>query len=321
MARVSITSGYYNGTDTTDLYGSGSTGQFVPALWSKKVLRNFYENTFYNDICNTDYEGEIKGQGDKVVIRATPELTVSDYAIGGTISYETPTSTALELVIDKAKAVAFRVDDIDRAQSDLGLVNMFAEDAAYRTKIAVDTDVLGYMATGPAAANKGATAGAITSSIDLGSAATVAGGIAITTTNAIDKIVEINQVLDEANQPSEGRFIVLPAWYCALLKLGDLRRADVTGDGTGVIRNGQVGMVDRTMIYQSNLLTHATDTSTEVFSIVAGTKEGTTFAAQITKTDTLKIPDSFGEYWRNLFVYGRKNVQADALSLMYAYKG
>ena len=196
-------------------------------------------------MCNTDYEGEIRNQGDKVNIRSTPALTVGDYTIGGTISYEVPTSTSTSLVIDKAKVVAFRVDDIDKAQTDLGLVSMFAEDAAYRTKIAVETDVLAYMATGPSATNKGATAGAITSSIDLGSAATLVGSIAVTTTNAIDKIVEINQVLDEANQPSEGRFIILPAWYCALLKLGDLRRADVTGDGTGVIRNGMVGMVDR----------------------------------------------------------------------------
>ena len=78
--------------------------------------------------------------------------------------------------------------------------------------------------------------------------------------------------------------------------------------------------MDRTMIYQSNLLTHATDTGKEVFSIVAGNKEGVSFASQITQTDTIQIPDSFGVYWRNLLVYGRAVVQPDMLGLMYAYK-
>jgi len=48
-------------------------------------------------------------------------------------------------------------------------------------------------------------------------------------------------------------------------------------------------------------------------AIIAGTNEGPTFAANITKTDTVKIPDSFGEYWRTLFVYGRSVVQPTAL--------
>lgn len=41
MARVGITNLYYNGTDTTDTYGSAGTNTFVPALYSKKVLRNY----------------------------------------------------------------------------------------------------------------------------------------------------------------------------------------------------------------------------------------------------------------------------------------
>ena len=47
-----------NATDTTEYAGiTGSyydATKFVPELYSKKVLRNFYENTFYKDICNTD---------------------------------------------------------------------------------------------------------------------------------------------------------------------------------------------------------------------------------------------------------------------------
>jgi len=319
MARIAITSGYYGDT-TVDHYGSGTTTEFIPKLYSKKVLKNFNKKTFYDEICNTDYAGEIKNQGDTVIIRKTPDLTVGTYAVGGTLSYQVPEKASTSLVIDKARYVAFRVDDIDAVQSDIGLINTFANDAADKLKIAVDAEVLAYMATGAAAANKGATAGALSANLNLGSAATNAGSVAVTSLNAVDQIVLMNQVLDEANQPSEGRFIVLPAWYCAMLKLGDLRRADLTGDGSGVIRNGVIGMVDRTTIYQSNNLPHVTDTN-EIFTVIAGTKEATTFAAQISKTDSLQIPDSFGEYWRTLLVFGRSVVQPTALSTMFCKRG
>ena len=55
-----------------------------------------------------------------------------------------------------------------------------------------------------------------------------------------------------------------------------------------------------------------------VTRIIAGTKEATTFAAQISKIDQLQIPDSFGAYWRSLMVYGRSVVQDTALVNMLA---
>ena len=298
------------------------TTKFVPELYSKKVLRNFYESTFYSDCFNTDYEGEIKGQGAKVHIRKTPEITVANYAIGDKIDYQVPTKDATELLIDQGVYSAFQVDDINRAQADIELVNMFAKDAALRIKINVDTEVFAYIATRADAKNVGEFAGAIsgdqaTVGINMGDIVGAGKSVTITKDNAIEKIVDINQVLDEANIPSEGRWVVLPAWYCALLKKGDLKAADITGDATGVIRNGIVGMVDRTVIYQSNLLHSATDGDSEKsWYVQAGTKEACTFASQVDKVDTLKIPDSFGEYWRTLFVYGRAVVQPTALATL-----
>jgi len=294
---------------------------YIPTLYSKKVLRNFIESTVYADICNTDYEGEIKSQGNKVIIRTTPIISTSDYSIGGTITYEVPVSNSTELVIDKGVVTAFQVDDVEKAQADIELVNMFAKSAGEQTKIRVDTEVLGYMSLQADAANQGLTAGAITGSVDLGLITGAGNSVDITVDNAVTKIVELNQVLDEQNIPPEGRWIVLPAWYCALLKQGDLKRADVTGDATGVIRNGLIGMIDNTMIYKSNSLLTAEDGDTETSTYVLfGTKEASTFASQITKTDSLPIQNSFGQYWRSLMVYGRAVVQKQALAVMVCKK-
>ena len=313
-----VTTGVGSGEPYEGITGSYyDTTKFVPELYSKKVLRNFYESTIYNECFNTDYEGEISGQGAKVHIRKTPEITVSSYSIGDTLDYEVPTKNATSLTIDQGVYSAFQVDDINKAQADIELVNMFAKDAALRIKINVDTEVLAYIATRADSDNAGLTAGAISGGIDLGLITGAGNSVDITTANAIEKIVDLNTVLDEANIPSEGRWVILPAWFCAMLKKGDLKAADITGDATGVIRNGVIGMVDRTTIYQSNLLHSATDGDSETsWYVQAGTKEAATFASQVDKVDTLKIQDSFGEYWRTLFVYGRAVVQATALATL-----
>jgi hypothetical protein len=125
----------------------------------------------------------------------------------------------------------------------------------------------------------------------------------------------------ESDIPKENRWLILPAWYCALLKVGDLRRADISGDSTGVIRNGLLGEIDGNMVYMSNGLHTATDGDAGTSTYVQiGTKEASSFAAQITKTDTLKIPNAFGEYWRSLFVYGRAVVQNTALATLVCKK-
>jgi len=295
------------------VYDSSSDVNFVPIVFTKKVLRNFYESSVFSQICNTDYEGEIKAQGDKVVIRKTPVMTVKPYVIGTTLDYEVPTSLSQELMVDLAMYSAFQIDDVDKAQADIGLINMFSKDAGERIRIEIDREVLLYLSTGADAANAGATAGALSASIDLGVTST--GPVAISATNATEFIVQINQVLDEANIPSEGRYVVIPAAFATALKTSDLKAANITGDPSGVIRTGLIGMVDRTKIYQNNNLAFGTDGGLEAdeFSVIAGTTEASTFAANITKTDTLKIPDSFGEYWRTLFVYGRAVTQATAL--------
>lgn len=293
-------------------YSAAGDINYVPIVYTKKVLRNFYESSVFAQVCNTDYEGEIKAQGDKVIIRRTPVMTVAPYKVGTAIDYEVPEAISTELMVDLGMYSAFQIDDVDKLQTDLPLMNTFAKDAGERIRIEIDREVLKYLSTGADAANTGATAGAISGSIDVGA---TAAPVAITAANATEYIVLLNQVLDEQNIPMEGRFCVLPAGFITALKTSDLKAANITGDSTGVIRTGLVGMVDRMKIYQNNNLPVgvAGGLAAGETAIIAGTSEASTFASNITKTDTIKIPNSFGEYWRTLFVYGRAVVQPKAL--------
>lgn len=303
-------------------YDSEGTSKFTPIVWSKKMLRNFYETTAFMEMANTDYEGEIKSQGDKVMIRSVPDITINDYLIGGTLVYQVPDEANLELAIDQAKSWSFRLDDVDKVQSDLDLMNKFAADAGEKLKIAIDTNCLAYVVGKADATNRTNSAGAISGSIAMGATGTDgSNAVSITADTATAVLVDVNTVLDEANIPSENRYATLPAWFCAALKKSDLKAADTTGDSTGVIRSGIVGVVDRTKIIQSNTLYTATEGTAQLFYCIAGTKEAMTFAAQLTKTESLLIPDSFGTYMRGLSVFGRGVVQPKAMVELVAVRG
>jgi len=314
MAGMTRAGGYNN-------YQSAGTSKYIPQLYAKKALVKFYADTIFDKVTNTDYEGQFKNMGDTIIIRNIPDMTIGTYTVGGTINYEVPEIANTTMDIDQAKYIAFRVDDIDKVESDMNLHSMFADNGAKELRIDVDTDVLSVMGAGAHASNKGQTAGAISGDIDLGVAGTGgADAIQITTANAVDYIVTANQVLDEQNADTEGRFMIIPAWYASLLKTGDLRRADITGDNTGTIRNGAIGMIDRTTIYVNNNLDTTTEGAVKCYHVVAGCKIATSFAMQLSKVDSLPIQDSFGEYWRSLYVYGRKVLKSEALVNIYCKK-
>ena len=227
------------------------TGNFIPEIWSGKLIENFYDATVLSAISNTDYEGEIRNMGDTVNIRTTPEITIQTYVKGQTLSVENPDKAKLQLIIDKGEYFACVEDDVDQVQTDMNLMDMWSKDASERMKIKIDQRVLTDLLPDVSANNKGQTAGAISGNIDLGVAGTPE---ALTTSNVIGKIVDMGTVLDEANCPEGNRFLVIPAKMAGLIKQSDLKDASITGDGSTPLRNGRLGMIDRFTVYVSHNL-------------------------------------------------------------------
>jgi len=221
------------------------SGNFIPEIWSGKLIENFYDATVLAAIANTDYEGEIRSMGDTVNIRTTPEITIKDYVKGQTIQVENPDKPKLQLVIDKGEYFACVEDDVDRIQTDVNLMDTWSKDASERMKIKIDQRVLTDLLPDISAQNKGATAGRISASFDLGTSGsplTVTKDGADSTTSVIELIVDMGTVLDEANAPESDRFIVIPAKMAGLIKKSELKDASLSGDSTSVLRNGRLGM-------------------------------------------------------------------------------
>jgi hypothetical protein len=314
------------------LYGGAGTrpvpeysGRFIPTIWSGKILEKFYDSTVLAAISNTDYEGEIKNQGDHVVIRTRPTITINNYAADQILSVERPSSDIIDLLIDKGIYWNTVLDDVMEVQSDLNQMSMWAEDASEQMKITIDREVLDGMYADVDSDNKGATAGALSGNIDLGVTGTpvdLTGGATVGATNiglsAINKLaIQMGQALDEQNIPETGRFLVVSPAVASLIKMSELRQVQVSGDGTSMMRNGQLGMLDRFMVYVSNLLPAGTSASTTMVAgesiIYAGSSIGLTFASQLTKVETLRAETTFGTLMRGLNVYGHKVVQPTAL--------
>ena len=286
------------------------TGNFIPEIWSGKLIENFYDATVLAAISNTDYEGEIRNMGDTVNIRTTPEITIQTYVKGQTLSVENPDKAKLQLIIDKGEYFACVEDDVDQVQTDMNLMDMWSKDASERMKIKIDQRVLTDLLPDVSANNKGTTAGAISGNIDLGVAGTPE---ALTTSNVIGKIVDMGTVLDEANCPEGDRFLVIPAKMAGLIKQSDLKDASITGDGSSPLRNGRLGMIDRFTVYVSHNLKK---TAGGEFSVIGGHKMGFTFASQMTNMETIRSETTFGNIIRGLQVYGYKVVKPEALATM-----
>lgn len=283
------------------------SGNFIPEIWSGKLIENFYDATVLAAISNTNYEGEIRRMGDTVNIRTTPEITIKTYVKGQTLSVENPDKAKIQLVIDKGEYFACIEDDVDKVQSDVNMMDTWSKDASERMKIKIDQRVLTDILPSISASNKGASAGRISGNIDLG---TSGSAIAITKTNVLEYIVDMGTVLDEANCPESERFLIIPAKMAGFIKKSDLKDASITGDSVSVLRNGRLGMIDRFTVYVS----HNLSVTSGKFSIISGHKMGFTFASQMTEMESLRAESTFGNVIRGLQVYGYQVVKPEALA-------
>jgi len=317
-----------------DFNGKNYSGTFIPTLWSAKLLRKFYTATVLGEVTNTDYGGEIKNMGDKVIINTIPTLTINTYEIGSDLTYEVPTPATIEMAIDKGFYFAFQVNDVLAHQSQPNLMDTFSNDAAMQLKIRTDSTVLynGALGSGNVdSANKGSGAGVKSGSYNLG---TDDAPIALDASNVLTTITALSSVLDEQNIPDTERFLLIDPVTRQILLSSNLAQAQFMGDSQSILRNGRIGGIDRFTVYVSNNLPRAvagTNTpwksgdgsETSITStgddkrrvIVAGHKSWLAYATQLTKMETVRNPKDFGDFIRCLQVFGYKAVQPKAAAL------
>lgn len=271
---------------------------FQPEVWSATLLSILEKSLVYAGApcVNRNYEGEISQYGDTVHIVSIADPTISTYTKDTDLTVQVLTDSEQLLTIDQAKAFAFEIDDIDMRQARDGgaLMTEAAKRAAFGLRDLTDQFVAGLMKTGVNASN---ALGAVT--------------VSTTPTDAYDKVlVPLAQKLDEANVPTEGRFVVVtPAFYAKLRLDGRFIKANEAG--TTALHNGNVGGAAGFDISVSNNAPAGASTGKV---IIAGSNIATSYAEQISKVEAFRPEKRFADALKGLHLYGAKVVRDTALA-------
>lgn len=116
----------------------------TPIVFSLKLVENLYNETIYQNITNTKYEGEIKNEGDRVRVRTAAKISLSAYTKGMTLVAQHLNPTSEDLVIDQASYFKFVVDDIDKLQNDIDTMNAYTANARMDMSELIDSELLEY---------------------------------------------------------------------------------------------------------------------------------------------------------------------------------
>lgn len=287
-------------------YGNLAQGNFVPAIFSQKVIKDFRKVSVVDDITNTDYSGEISQFGDTVHILQEPDITVGTYARGQALSSQNLDDDAISLVIDKANQFQFAVDDIEKKHSHVNWMELATNRAAYKLVDRYDSEILTHMYSGVTAANSYGTSASPT---DLGFDSGE-----VTPMTAMNRL---NRFLDVNNVPKDGRWFAADPYYWELA--GDenskLLNQDHNAGGNSLLRNGRVadGMIRGFNCYTSNNLPTGVNGGTTYYVALAGHKSSTCTASQLAQVETFRSQSTFADVTRGLHLYGRKILRAEAL--------
>lgn len=283
-----------------------SIKNFIPTIWSTKMLQHMRDNLVYAGLVNRDYEGEITRRGSSVDVFMPGEVTIKDMpsrtygdskAVREIDAPEGMEVQKVTLLIDQEKYFNFGVDDVDKVQMHLDLMNSYTESASYGFQSTIEKYVAGIMSR--------------EAKLVLGSDEQP---VKLTSENIYRELIKMKVGLDKANVPPVGRFVVLPPEAEGLL-LEDNKFVYVgTSSSEDSLKNGKVFRACGFDIAISNNV----PVNENKYKIIATYKGSTTFAQQLLETKAYSPEKGFGDALKGLVVYGAKVIRPDKIVCMTA---
>jgi len=338
-------------------YTNLPNGNWSPTIFSRKAQKAFRKSSVVQGITNTDYTGEIAQYGDSVRIIKEPNITVNALKRGTPVAIQSLDDADFTMVVDQANYFAFSLDDIEKAHSHVNFMELATDKAGYEMTDAFDAEVMGYMAgfeqSGgnwiPRTAASGTKANAAADAdellavnklditdfggADLGvlpsatSIPVAPGGGAGAITSLLSIINRMKRKMDQANIPTEGRWIVLDPIAMEVLGDEDSKLINADWGGDSEVRNGKLpNKIRGFTVYQSNNLPYignGADTAAAAGSeadynvIIAGHMSAVATAEQLSKTSRFESETYFAEVVRGMHLYARKILRPEGLVTAY----
>ena len=275
----------------------------VPKIVAAGFLDAYRKATIYQSRTNNTYRSLLNQYGNEVIINTNGTATVSDYTVNSNITYQNAdVGDAVTLQITKNKAWSVKFDDLNAAISLPDVLENTVSEAAFELAEVVDNDIRASMITGATDATNPAD-------IDMS---------AITATSNLNamKLDIIHRVLDEANMPRAGRWMIIGSYTAAYMQRIGLTNSTIFGlsQGSSPLINGSLGSFAGFNVYvgPGNATTNAS-AATASETILFGNDTATAFIDRVSRTERLRLQNTFADAVRGLYQYGSKVLHPDRL--------
>lgn len=280
--------------------------QYFPAeRWSAIVELAAQEASIASLVTSGAYQQESVG-AKRVVINKIGTPTIRTYTPGVANTTEDLTDTTVNLDLDQDKYFQFKAEDGQLAQSATSFWEPAATQGGRAIALSRDTYVFGtntYSNADIPADNKIASVGSSRS---------------ITSANVYETILEMGEILDAQNVPSNERWLIVPPWFYSKFKL---KRPEYFAMGNEeVLVNGAVTRIDGFNLVKSNSLS-AVGTGDDEFQILAMSARAVASAITLDNFEVMRDTSFFGNVVRQHYLFGAEVVHPEEVVILSAEAG
>lgn len=302
-----------------------SVDAFIPTLWSKKWKDVLDPALVFKQCCNTDYEGEIKNFGDTVRVNTIGPVTISPYTKNTiNLTPELIQGAGQPMTIDQADYFYFALDDVDKAQVNVGVMEQAMARASFGMRDAIDEFLAALILAGVHEDNvvetSGSTSSSYTNPILVGSGAG--------SWDAYEVLTKLGTKMNKANVPSGNRWCVVNPDFVENLLLDARFTSFATAQSMSMIKEGstaggelggQLGSMLRMLLSMNIYVSNQIPVSGNAYAILAGYKGATSFATQIAEgqPEAFRLQTGFADAVRGLQLYGGKVFEPEGLAVAY----
>lgn len=276
-----------------------AVANFKKQVWSSKIQHQLETITSLKDHCDFQFEGEVK-QAERIKILGVVRPTIRTYVPGTALVREGANDNAQYMDIDQFRYFDFEVDDVEKAQSQKGLIEALSKEATLGLSEEADAYVASLVVADKANLNSAASTDI--STVTDGGISLIEGGFATLYGNNC--------------KPSDTFHLeITPEWYTIL------RPEIITLDtnNSEIIKKGYVGKYSNALISIENMLGTWNDGTRDTKLAMLRTNKAIAFAGQIDKVEAYRPQDAFSDAIKGLYVFGSKIVRPEQIYLFPIY--
>ena len=265
---------------------------FKQVIWSKSFIRSLAKITSLRNHCTFEFEKDTKNAKEVKILNAV-RTTINRYVPGTALERESIQDGEQTLKLYQYWYYNFEIEDIDKAQSVPGLMELTTDEAAKGLALKGDEYVAEIV---KAAADAGEIA--------------VSSEISLTKSNAIESVeAGFVKLYENDCKISDTFYLELAPKVYSLFKQN---LTETSTNNPEILKKGAVGKYNNALVCIENCLT-TSDTAT--YNILR-TDKAVAFAEQIDKVEKYRPEDAFTDAIKALYVFGAKVVRPAEIYVM-----